>query len=217
MFSLSSSGESSGQGDRFFEGLLNSRYLGQIRTRLENLESFSRSEPETDLNSKRALLFKTMSRWLADPVLLDKNLHVASLSPVFMPQRVAKLIKGDKVSIILLYYTWSIHVCFSTIPQEIWWEYMDSNRLDELRERGARSYDEVHHRSFAMVTRRRSPLKSDGLIDKLKRLPAPPPPMQMEPRSSPCPTPRIQLCVTEEESTWLQTKDMLAQAKNFLK
>ena len=90
-------GEGGGQGPRFFEGLLNSRHLTQLRAKLELLESHYRGEPETEANRGRALLFKTLSRWLTDPLVLDKNLHVASLSPIYMPRRLAGLIGGEKV------------------------------------------------------------------------------------------------------------------------
>ncbi len=84
-------------GTRFFEGLLNGRYLGQLRAKLDLLEAFYRDEPDTELNRERALLFKTFGRWLTDTVVLDKNLHVASLSPIFMPKKLAQLISGEKV------------------------------------------------------------------------------------------------------------------------
>ncbi len=62
------------------------------------MEAFFREEEqETDLSQARAQLFKTFSKWIAEEVVRDKNLHVPSLAPIYMPQKLGQLLGGANV------------------------------------------------------------------------------------------------------------------------
>ena len=91
-------GECAGMGGRFFEGLINGRYFAALQAKVEAVEVHWREEePDDEANRSRIALLKTFSKWLSDPLVMDRNLHVASLSSLYMPHKVAGLLEGSKV------------------------------------------------------------------------------------------------------------------------
>ncbi len=88
---------------RFFGGLVNRRYLNSVHSKLDEMEAVGAAQNDSDqLVSRRRELFKAMSKWLVDTsVVQDKRLLTSSLSPVYFPKKLAKLIQGDHVIILM--------------------------------------------------------------------------------------------------------------------
>lgn len=72
-------------GPAFFQGFVNSRYLGKIKAKLMFCEAQA-----VKLESKQ--LFQAFHHWINDPELLDPKVHVPSLPKNMFPNYLSRLV-----------------------------------------------------------------------------------------------------------------------------
>jgi hypothetical protein len=81
---------------KFFVGLVNRMYLNKLRSKLSSIHEFY-STLES-VNQKLVIFFNAAGKWLEeDSIVLDSSLHLASLAPMYMPDKLADAIAGSKV------------------------------------------------------------------------------------------------------------------------
>jgi hypothetical protein len=77
--------------------MVNSRYFRSIKAKIASAASDLMEDTDSDLNSMRVVLFKAFMKWLEDDVVLRGNVHLSSLSTVYMPDKLTQCIGEYKV------------------------------------------------------------------------------------------------------------------------
>ncbi len=88
-----------GVGKKFFEGIVNSLYFGRIQTKLKAIfEHFENvKDKENVLAERLCSLFKAFHFWTEDSIVLDSSLHLPSLAPYFLPDKLSLIIHNSQV------------------------------------------------------------------------------------------------------------------------
>jgi hypothetical protein len=93
-----------GVGKKFFEGIVNSLYFGRIQTKLKAIsEHYENNRDKDDLLGQGLTnLFKAYQLWAEDSIVLAADLHLPSLGPNLLPEKLSLIIHKSEVSKTLM-------------------------------------------------------------------------------------------------------------------
>ena len=74
-------------------------------------------------------LFKSLGKWLEDPAVLDANIHISSLAPIYMPKKLGDIIAGGESE-----------------SRNVWWEYLLPYEVEAGTEGSVAEWDRMHFR-----------------------------------------------------------------------
>ena len=122
-----------GVGTNFFSGMINSMYLGKIKS---SLKSFIKHF-EKQLNSSEkkdqvicdeiCKLFRTFYIWIDETKIMDSSLYIPALTPVYDPAKLVKLMSGDST---------------------IWMEYFDRKITEKICSESVKEWNLLHFRQL---------------------------------------------------------------------
>ncbi|XP_063978440.1 ectopic P granules protein 5 homolog isoform X2 [Diachasmimorpha longicaudata] len=133
-----------GQGDKFFEGMINLSYLKRVKKRLHDTTEYFQNKSEHDVDDGKpmtddrrifylsaAKYYKTLSLWLEEPRLQESGLYLPALPPQYMSQKLILLIQEDTTP-------WLEYVDYCQVHQDQLksvseWERMCSRDIDEAQ------------------------------------------------------------------------------------
>ena len=156
--------EANAVGMRFFDGIVNTMYLNKVKSKLAGISSHYEESETGDSSASMMALFKSLGTWLEDPAVLDANIHVSSLAPIYMPKKLGDIIGGGECEF-----------------RNVWSDYMLPYEQEAGTEGCVSEWDRMHFRWDFEVPGRMSPEAEVTPHEKIaKRLrsydrPRPPP------------------------------------------
>ena len=121
--------ESGAVGTKFFEGIMNTMYLNKVKSKLACISAHYEERETGERSAAMMALFKSLGTWLEDPTVLDANVHVSSLAPIYMPKRLGEVIAGGESEF-----------------RNIWSEYLLPYEQEAGTERCVSEWDRMHFR-----------------------------------------------------------------------
>ena len=139
--------EASAVGMRFFEGIVNTMYLNKVRAKLAGISTHYEENETGDRSASMMSLFKSLGKWLEDPAVLDANIHISSLAPIYMPKRLGDIIAGGESEF-----------------RNVWREYLLPYEVEAGTEGCVAEWDRMHFRGDLVSDngRRTTPELAEG-------------------------------------------------------
>ena len=124
-------------------------YFSKVKTKVKSISEHFADLPVTECNSKLMTLFTAYYMWLDDALIVDSNLHAASLAPCFLPELLVRTMAGE---------------------EGLWMQYLDRHSVYNDFELWISDWNRLHFRDGFVEEQRALPTKDSPAEAIVKRL-----------------------------------------------